>query len=60
MVSRLKICISSNFEKLAYYSEEKENGVYVVLNGIVIPEPAAMAAIFGAIALAFAAYRRRR
>ena len=52
--------ISSNFEKLAYYSEEKENGVYVVLNGIVIPEPAAMAAIFGAIALAFASYRRGR
>ena len=52
--------ISSNFEKLAYYSEEKENGVYVVLNGIVIPEPAAVAAILGAIAIGFAMLRRRR
>ena len=50
--------ISSNFEKVAYYSQEKENGVYVVLTGIV-PEPAAVAAIFGAVALAYAARRRR-
>lgn len=53
--------ISSSFDKLvAYYSKEGDNGVYAVLNGIVVPEPATVAAILGAIALAFAAYRRRR
>lgn len=36
-----------------------ETGSYII-NNIVVPEPATYAAIFGALALAFAAYRRRK
>lgn len=36
-----------------------DNGVYVILTGVV-PEPAAVAAILGAIAIGFAMLRRRR
>ena len=36
-----------------------ETGSYII-NNIVVPEPATYAAIFGTLALAFAAYRRRK
>lgn len=36
------------------------DGVWLELNGIAVPEPAEWAAIIGAFALAFAAYRRRK
>ena len=49
--------ITDKFSKYAAYFKE-DGGVYVGLTGVV-PEPATVAAILGAIALAFAAYRRR-
>lgn len=51
--------ISYKFSKLVAHFDANTNEVYAVLTGIV-PEPAAVSAILGAIALAFAAYRRRR
>ena len=51
--------ISYKFSKLVAHFDANTNEVYAVLTGIV-PEPAAVSAILGAIALAFAAYRRHR
>ncbi len=36
------------------------DGVITIDSGTVVPEPAAVAAVFGVLALAFAAYRRRK
>ena len=37
-----------------------DGGKVVVDSGVVVPEPAAFAALFGALAIALAAYRRRK
>ena len=37
-----------------------EKGKWLVVSYTAVPEPAACAAIFGALALAFAAHRRRK
>lgn len=52
--------LDHNGNKLEGFELTKdETGAYII-NNIVVPEPAAYAAIFGALALAFAAYRRRK
>lgn len=38
----------------------ENNALWVTVQGVAVPEPATYAAIFGALAIAFAAYRRRK
>ena len=45
---------------LGYFSANNANLFVTVARDAVVPEPATYAAIFGALALAFAAYRRRK
>ncbi len=52
--------ISDSFEKLVRFSGDSSGGVYVTLDGVVVPEPAAVASVLGAFALAFAAWRGRK
>ena len=52
--------ISDSFEKLVHFNGDSSGSVYVSLDGIVVPEPAGIAAVLGALSLAFAARRRRR
>ena len=52
--------ISDSFEKLVRFSGDSSGGVYVTLDGVVVPEPAAVASVLGVFALAFAAWRKRK
>lgn len=52
--------LDHNGNKLEGFELTKDETGSYIINNIVVPEPATYAAIFGALALAFAAYRRRK
>ena len=52
--------LDHNGNKLEGFELTKDETGSYIINNIVVPEPATHAAIFGALALAFAAYRRRK
>ncbi|MBO5254742.1 MAG: PEP-CTERM sorting domain-containing protein, partial [Opitutales bacterium] len=52
--------IDSNGQEWATENLSSENGILSFEKGAAIPEPSTYAAIFGAIALGFVAYRRRK
>ena len=51
--------IESDIAKFAGF-EKDNNFLYINLQAVAVPEPATFAAVFGALAIAFAAYRRRK
>ena len=52
--------LDHNGNKLEGFELAKDETGSYIINNIVVPEPSTYAAIFGALALAFAAYRRRK
>ena len=59
-LSELEVNIATSSDKYKWDLVALENEQYKLTNFREIPEPAACAAIFGALALALAAYRRRK